>query len=100
MGVSRIMGIGVTEPTEEKNCQVAEIACAESDTTRNMPFEDNPDMVANAIRAADVAGCDAFSKEKTSIGMHKTGKGGHTSIRPVCPLFQAPLQFTTKAISC
>ena len=98
MGVSRIMGIGVTEPTEEKNCQVAEIACAESDTTRNMPFEVNSDMVANAIRAADVAGCDAFSKEKTSIGMHKTRKGGIPT--QVCPFYQAPLQFATKAISC
>ena len=48
--------IGVTEPTEEKIYQVAEIACAESDTARNMPFEVNPDMIVGAIWAADAMG--------------------------------------------
>ena len=54
--------IGVTEPTEGKIRQVAEIACAESDTAQNMPFEVNPDMVANAIWAADAIG-------QTSLGV-------------------------------
>lgn len=44
--------IGVTEPTEEKIRQVAEIACAESDTARNMPSEVNPDMIVGAIWAS------------------------------------------------
>lgn len=53
--------IGVTEPTEEKIYQVAEIACAESDTARNMPFEVNPDMIVGAIWAADAMGSAALN---------------------------------------
>jgi glycerol dehydrogenase len=53
--------IGVTEPTEEKVMQVATIACAESDTARNMPFEIDPEMVANAIWGADAIGRDALA---------------------------------------
>ena len=52
--------IGVTEPTQEKVMQVAEIACGETDTARNMPFEINPEMVANAIWGADAVGREAL----------------------------------------
>lgn len=54
--------IGVSEPTEEKIMKVAEIACAESDTARNMPFDVNPAMIAGAIWAADAIGRDALEK--------------------------------------
>lgn len=54
--------IGVTEPTPEKIHKVAEIACAESDTARNMPFEVDPDMIEGAIWAADAMGRAALER--------------------------------------
>ena len=51
--------IGVTEPTEEKIMKVASIACAETDTAHNLPFEVTPEMIAGAIWAADRIGRDA-----------------------------------------
>lgn len=54
--------IGVTEPTAEKILQVAQIACAESDTARNMPFEVDPDMLAGAIWGADAIGRKALNR--------------------------------------
>ncbi len=54
--------IGITEPTWEKMMQVAKIACGPSDTGNNMPFEVTPEMVANAILAADAIGKVALGK--------------------------------------
>lgn len=54
--------IGVTEPTPEKILKVAEIACGEGDTARNMPFEVDPEMVAGAIWGADAIGRDALKR--------------------------------------
>lgn len=48
--------LGITDPTWDKIYSVAEAACAENDTLHNMPFEINPDIVANAIFAADSYG--------------------------------------------
>ena len=48
--------IGVEEYDYEKILKVATIACAPTDTAVNMPFEVNPEMVANAIIAADALG--------------------------------------------
>ncbi|MDO4478955.1 MAG: glycerol dehydrogenase [Lachnospiraceae bacterium] len=55
--------IGVTEPTWEKLMQVATIACGEADTARNMPFDVDPEMVANAILGADAIGRKALAKK-------------------------------------
>lgn len=52
--------IGITEPTWEKLMQVATIACGPDDTGNNMPFEVTPEMVANAIIAADALGKEAL----------------------------------------
>ena len=54
--------IGVEEVTWEKIMQVATVACAPTDTAVNMPFEINPEMVANAIIAADALGQDRLNK--------------------------------------
>lgn len=48
--------LGVEEITDEKIMAVAELACAESDTLHNMPFEVTPQTVAAAIKAADAFG--------------------------------------------
>ncbi len=48
--------LGVEEITREKAMVVAEAACAPTDTMCNMPFEVTPDMVADAILAADALG--------------------------------------------
>jgi glycerol dehydrogenase len=55
--------IGVTEPTQEKIMRVAELACAPTDTGVNMPFAIDPDMVCNAIYAADEFGRVALAKK-------------------------------------
>ena len=54
--------IGVTDPTPEKIMHVAELACSPSDTGVNMPFAIDPDMVYNAIYAADAFGKIALAK--------------------------------------
>jgi len=51
--------IGVTEVTPEKIRKVAELSCAEGETIYNMPFPVTPDLVYNAIMAADAIG-EAF----------------------------------------
>lgn len=56
--------IGIIDPTPEKMRLVAETACAETDTARNMPFEINSDMVVSAIYAADRFGKIALKKYK------------------------------------
>ena len=48
--------LGVKEVTEDKLRAVAELACAESDTLHNMPFEVTPDSVCAALKAADACG--------------------------------------------
>ncbi len=48
--------LGITDPSWDKIYKVAEAACSENDTLHNMPFEINPDIVANAIFAADSYG--------------------------------------------
>ena len=48
--------LGVEELTREKAMVVAEAACAPGDTMGNMPFEVTPEMVADAIFAADAMG--------------------------------------------
>ena len=48
--------IGVEEYDYEKILKVATIACAPTDTAVNMPFEVNPEMIADAIIAADAIG--------------------------------------------
>ncbi|ADG81506.1 iron-containing alcohol dehydrogenase [Thermincola ferriacetica] len=54
--------IGVTEVTPEKIRKVAEMSCAEGETIYNMPFPVTPDLVYNAILAADAIG-EAFLAE-------------------------------------
>lgn len=48
--------LGVTEVTDEKIMEVAKLACAETDTLHNMPFEVTPQTVAAALKAADAYG--------------------------------------------
>ena len=48
--------IGVEEFDYDKILKVAKIACAPTDTAVNMPFDIDPEMVANAIIAADALG--------------------------------------------
>ena len=45
--------LGINDPTPEKIFAVAKAACAENDTLHNMPFEVTPELVCNAIFAAD-----------------------------------------------
>lgn len=52
--------LGITDPTPEKILAVAKAACAENDTLHNMPFEVTPELVANAIFAADGYGRKAL----------------------------------------
>lgn len=56
--------IGVTEPAPEKIMHVAELACAPTDTGVNMPFTIDPEMVCNAIFAADEFGKTALARAK------------------------------------
>ena len=55
--------VGVTDPTPEKIMHVAELACDPNDTGVNMPFAINPEMVYNAIYAADAFGKIALEKK-------------------------------------
>ncbi len=55
--------VGVTDPTPEKIMHVAELACDPNDTGVNMPFAINPEMVYNAIYAADAFGKIALKKK-------------------------------------
>jgi glycerol dehydrogenase len=55
--------IGVTDPTPEKIMRVATLACSPNDTGVNMPFAIDPDMVYNAIFAADAFGKIALAKK-------------------------------------
>lgn len=48
--------LGITEVTDEKLMAVATVACAETDTLHNMPFEVTPEKVCAAIKAADAYG--------------------------------------------
>jgi glycerol dehydrogenase len=50
--------IGLAGITPETLQQVARRTCAEGETIHNEPFEVNPEMVADAIRAADATGRD------------------------------------------
>ena len=54
--------LGVTDTSREHLMPVAEAACAENDTLRNMPFEVNPEMVYHAILAADAFGRAALNQ--------------------------------------
>jgi glycerol dehydrogenase len=54
--------IGVTEPAPEKIMRVAELACAPTDTGVNMPFAIDPEMVYNAIFAANEFGKAALAR--------------------------------------
>ncbi|HHX94220.1 MAG TPA: glycerol dehydrogenase [Clostridia bacterium] len=50
--------IGVAEVIPERIRKVAELSCAEGETIFNMPFPVTPDLVYNAILAADAIGHD------------------------------------------
>lgn len=54
--------IGVTEVTPEKIWKVAQLSCAEGETIHNMPFPVTPQMVYNAILAADALGEDFLAE--------------------------------------
>ena len=55
--------LGITDTSREHLMPVAEAACAENDTLRNMPVEVNPEIVYNAILAADAYGRAALGGE-------------------------------------
>ena len=48
--------LGIEDTSREHLMPVAIAACAENDTLHNMPFEVNPEMVYNALLAADAYG--------------------------------------------
>ena len=48
--------LGITDTSREHLFPVAEAACAPTDTLHNMPFEVDPEMVYNAMVAADALG--------------------------------------------
>lgn len=54
--------IGITEVSAEKIRKVAEMSCAEGETIHNTPFPVTPEMVYNAIMAADAIGTAYLSK--------------------------------------
>jgi glycerol dehydrogenase len=58
--------IGLTELSNEQLQRIAVRATAKTDTIHNEPFEVQPDMVADAIRAADALGRD-WKKETRSL---------------------------------
>jgi len=51
-----LTSLEITDPSEQKIMAVAERACAETDTMRNMPFPIDSRMVYAAIRTADALG--------------------------------------------
>lgn len=52
--------LGITEISRKKLMIVAEAACAPEDTMGNMPFPVKPDMVCDAMLAADAMGREAL----------------------------------------
>ena len=54
--------LGVKDASREKILSVAEAACSENDTLHNLPFEVTPEMVADAIFAADAFGKASLKK--------------------------------------
>lgn len=48
--------LGIEHADEERLMKVAQLACADTDTLHNMPFEVTPDMVYAAIIGADALG--------------------------------------------
>ena len=54
-----LAALGVTNPDTAKLKKAAELACAAGDTMGNLPFEVKPEMVYNAIIAADALGREA-----------------------------------------
>ena len=48
--------LGIEQPKAEQLMEVAKLACADSDTLHNMPFEVTPDSVYAAILTADALG--------------------------------------------
>lgn len=48
--------LGVTDAAPERLMQVAQLACADTDTLHNMPFPVTPERVCAAIQAADELG--------------------------------------------
>ena len=48
--------LGIEQVEPEKIMEVARLACADTDTLHNMPFEVNADMVYAAIMGADAMG--------------------------------------------
>ena len=48
--------LGIEQVEPEKIMEVARLACADTDTLHNMPFEVNADMVYAAIMGADALG--------------------------------------------
>jgi glycerol dehydrogenase len=54
-----LAALGVKNPDTAKLKKTAELACAAGDTMGNLPFEVKPEMVYNAIIAADALGREA-----------------------------------------
>ena len=48
--------LGIEQPKAEQLMEVAKLACADSDTLHNMPFEVTPESVYAAILTADALG--------------------------------------------
>lgn len=55
--------LGITDKSREHLMPAAELACAESDTLHNMPIEITPEIVYNAMLAADAYGRAALEME-------------------------------------
>ena len=54
--------LGITDGSYEHLLPVAEAACAEGDTLRNLPFEVTPQSVVEAMQAADALGKSALKR--------------------------------------
>ncbi|MCU0494159.1 MAG: glycerol dehydrogenase [Chloroflexaceae bacterium] len=61
------LNLGEASPEELR--QVAEAACAEGETIHNMPFGVTPDMVLDALRAADAYGRAYRERGQSVFGM-------------------------------
>lgn len=55
--------LGVADASYERVLEVARLACADTDTLHNMPFEVTPEKVASAMLAADAYGRAALAAE-------------------------------------
>ena len=53
--------LGVKDKSYDRVLEVAKLACAPNDTLGNMPFEVTPELVANAMLAADAYGREALA---------------------------------------